>query len=342
MCTACVFARADAPVIAPSEPQPDLRWIERIDLLHEAACGYVLSWSEGVDGWLTGHLRDPRATTANPGSALVYTAQGAEDVEGSRIVVSPIIEVREYEGIEFGLKFKAKLRLPQFSERLDLIFDSDYDETDLTPDLNKPRDVGLQPGDSSAANLRLRLRDDWKIKTAVEAGLKFKPEPTPRLGVRGRVTWQKPWMTARFTQKFFWESGNGFGERSTLDLEQHKKDWYLRRSSTSVLWTENSDGVRGGQTFQFYRYLSQRRAVGLILGIYGPLEPSAHVETYSARISWRQRIHRDWLYLEFEPGVDWPRERDYVEVFLARLKFDIIFGDWIEGSNGDRQNKRSR
>lgn len=340
--SAALSVLAEPTPIPPSRPESDLRLIERIDLLHESACGYLLSWSEGVDGWLAGQIRDPRTPNTTRTTPLVFDEEAAVESEGSRLILSPIVETREYEGFKFGLKFRAKLSLPRLSERIDLILDSDYDDRDPAPDLNKPRDIGLRSTDNGAANLRLRLDDVWKFKTALEAGLKFKPEPVPRLGARGRITWKKPWLTARFTQRVFWESEDGFGERSTLDFEQYKKDVYMRRLSTSVLWSEGSDGVQGGQTLQLYRYLSKRRAVGLILGVYGPLEPSAHVDTYSARISWRQRIHRDWLFLEFEPGVDWPRDRDYQDVFIARVKFDIIFGDWIEGANGDRLKKRPK
>lgn len=340
--SAALSVLAEPHPIPPSKPESDLRLIERIDLLHEAACGYVLSWSEGVDGWLAERLRDPRTPDAARTPPLVFDEEQAEESEGSRLILSPIVETREYEGSKFGFKFRAKLSLPRFSERIDLILDSDYDDRDPTPELNKPRDIGLRSSDNGAANLRLKLDDVWKVKTALEAGLKFKPEPVPRLGARGRITWKKPWLTMRFTQRIFWETENGFGERSTLDFEQYEKSVYMRRLSTSVLWSEGSDGLQGGQTLQLYRYLSRRRAAGLILGVYGPLEPSAHVDTYSARVSWRQRIHRDWLFLEFEPGVDWPRDRDYQEVFIARLKFDIIFGDWIEGANGDRLRKRPK
>ncbi len=332
---------ADMPPVAPSTPRPDRRWIDTIDRYHEAACGYVVSWGEGMDGWLADRLRDPRQSSDGNQPPLVYEPAQAEESEGSRVILTPVVEAREHSGPSVGLKLRAKLSLPRVSERVDLIFDSDFDDSDLTPNISRAGDVGQRTPDQGAATVRLRLNDVYKFKTSIDTGLKFKPEPVPRIGLRGRLTRPSTNLLARYTQIFFWDGKERLGLRSTLDLEQSKKNVYLRRSSTSIRWSEGSDGVRGGQTFQFYRFLSERRAIGLSIGAFGPLEPSAHVETYSARLSWRRRIHRDWLFMEIETGVDWPRERDYQEVYLARVKFDIVIGDWIEGPNGGRLKRQA-
>lgn len=334
-------ARAEnrpAPV-SPSVPRPEPNsFIDAIDRYHDAACSYVLGFGEGMDGWLAKRFRDPTRPAKEDHPPLVYDLDQLVNADGSRIVVSPIIDFREADGASLGLKVSGKLKLPRLSERLDLVFDSDYDETDLTPELTKARDVGLRSGDDGAASLRLRLDDNLKIKPSIEAGLKFKPEPVPRIGLKLRLANKNPEFTTRATQTFFWEREDGWGERTTFDVERGAKDEYLARLGTSLLWSEGSDGVRAGQTLQLYRFLSHRRAMGVKFGVYGPLEPSAYIETYSARLAWRQRVHRDWLFLEIEPGIDWPRDRDYEATPLVQVKLDIIFGDWVEKDDASASN----
>lgn len=258
-----------------------------------------------------------------------------DDSRGSRVTLCPVVEVSESGGVSLGLKVKAKLDLPESSHRVRLIIDSDYDETDLTPELSRSQDVGLRGGDQRAASIEVDVVDLWKFRTSADFGLKFKPEPQPRIGVRGRLTRKLDPLRLRFTQRFFWEGGDGFGERSTIDLEHQKPDTYLRRLSASVLWSEASEGVRVGYTFQNYWYLSRSRAIGINLGAFGPLEPHAFIETYSARISFKRRLLRDWLFMELEPGIDWDREEGYQAEYFFRIKFDIIFGDWVELTNGN-------
>ncbi|HMP76650.1 MAG TPA: hypothetical protein PKE12_10180 [Kiritimatiellia bacterium] len=342
-CAVCALAlgiataRGEEPAetpITPSRPKPDRSILDTLDRYHAAACSYVIGFGHGMDGWLSTRFRDPETRRRTQATTLLSTPEQLENVDGSRIILSPILEHRDGDGFQFGLKAKGRLHLPQLSERIELLFDSDFDDSDVTPAVSRANDTGLRSGDAGAATLRLRLSDDVKFKPSVEAGLKFKPEPVPRLGLRGRLTHRGDYLTTRFTQTFFWETEDGFGERSSLDFEQSRRNEFLRRLSTSVLWSEGSDGVRGGQTLQLYRFLSNRRAIGLKLGVEGPLEPSAHVETYSARVSYRQRVHRDWLFIEFEPGFDWPRDEDYDAIAVFRVKFDIVIGDWFENGNG--------
>jgi hypothetical protein len=316
----------------------DRAWTDAIDRLHDTVSIQIISLGEGMDDWLAARLRDPRHSRDVNRPPLVYERSEVEESEGSRVILIPALEAREYEGISLGVKVRAKLSFPRVSRRVDLLFDSDIDDTDLTPTIGRAGDEGRRPDDGATATLRLRLRDVYKFKTSFDAGLKFKPEPQPRIGLRGRVTRQSTNITVRLTQTFFWNGDEGWGERTTLDLEQSRRDQYLRRLSTSIRWTEGSDGVQGGQTLQLYKFLSRRRAIGFSIAAHGPLEPSAYVNTYGVRGSWRQRIHRNWLFFEIESGMDWPRERDYQKVFLTHVKFEIVLGDWIEGHNGARSN----
>lgn len=322
--------------IAPSRPRPvEPDWIETVDRYHDAASSYVVAFGEGMDGWLARRFQTPENRLKRQRPNLLYDPQQLMDAKGSRVVVSPALELQEADGASFGLRIKGRLMLPRFSDRLELVFDSDDDLTDVAPDLPLPREIGLRPSDEGSASLRYRLSDDLKFKPSLEAGLKFKPEPVPRLGLRLRLNTRRTWITTRLTQTFFWESQEGWGERTIFDLERARRDRYLCRLSSSVLWTENSDGLQGGQTFQYFRYLSGRRAIGLKLGAFGPLEPSAYVETYSAHLVWRRRVHRQWLFLELEPGIDWPRDRNFDATAIFRVKLDIIIGDWFENENGN-------
>lgn len=324
---------AEPAAIAPSTPQPVAEpLIDRIDRYHEAASSYIVEVGEGMDGWLARQFRDPSARSARKKALLVPP----EESEGSQMTLSPFLFYRDGEDLKFGLQARGKLRLPRFSERLELVFDSDSDDTSLTPEASRAGDLGLRRhDDNSAASLRYRLPEDWKFKPSLEAGLKFKPEPVPRLGLRLRLQQRCAPLCRRLTQSFFWDRSDGLGSRSTLEVEQFKPDQYMRRVSASALWTESRNGFEGVISAQGFKFLNGRRAIGVKASVSGPLGSSGRVDLYSSHLVWRSRLHRDWAFLEIEPGVDWPRERDFDAVPLIRVKLDLIIGDFIVGPNGN-------
>ncbi len=329
---ACLPATAEQRLSLHPDSSPKSRsdFIEAIDRYHETICTSVINFGEGMDRWLSNRFRDSTQPARTNRPPLVYDLERLAHAEGSQLILSPYFDLRDADGFSAGLRLRGKLELPRVSDRLDLVFDSDYNEGDLTPEIKEANRARIGNDERGAAGLRLRLSDDLKFRPSLELGLKFKPDPLPRIGLRLRLAHENGTFTTRFIQRFFWEGKNGWGERSSLDFEKSVRDEYLVRLNTSILWTETSEGVQAGETLQLYRFLSNRRAVGLKFGVYGPVEPSVHVETYSARVSWRQRMHHNWLFIKVEPGFDWPHDRDYKTTPVVQVVMDIIFGDWVD------------
>lgn len=317
-------------ILAPSKPASQHKFIDALDRYHEAASSYVISFGEGMDGWLDRKFQDPEKSPARSRPPLIYNAEQLAHAEGSRVILSPLFTRSETKGTTLGLRTRGRLALPRISDRLDLVFDSDRDDNDLTPDVVNNNDTGIRSGADAQASLRYILSRQMRFKPSLEAGLKFKPAPNPRLGLRLRLEHGEPAFTTRLTQKFYWDSDDGWGERTSFDFDHGEKDNYLHRLNTSILWSESSGGVRIGQTLQLYKFLSARRVAGAKLGWHGPLEPGAYVEQYNAHLYWRQRMHRNWLYLAIEPGLDWPKENDFKTSPFIQIALEIVIGDWIE------------
>ncbi|MDD5483519.1 MAG: hypothetical protein PHP98_07705, partial [Kiritimatiellae bacterium] len=54
--------------------------------------------------------------------------------------------------------------------------------------------------------------------------------------------------------------------------------------------------------------------------------PDNFIERAWFSIRYRRQIYKDWLYLEFEPGVYASREFDFKTEPVIRLKFEAVFG----------------
>lgn len=333
-----LLAAAEGPAdgTAPAAGEPAntnaSSWVQGIDRKHSAISSYVIGFGEGMDALLSKPFREPvpKRRNGNVGK-FINDPRLVEDTQGSRIKLSPSLRLRDAEGFDFGMHFNGKLRLPRFSDRLEFIVDSEFDDEVVQNDLRSDEAPRLQGDRDGIAALRYHLRETLNFKASIDAGLKFKPEPVPRLSLRLRGYHDHEYVTTRLTQTFFWETQDGFGTRTQFDLDQQELHDYLRRLTTTILWSEVSEGVEAGESFSHFKYLTKRRVIGGRIGVTGHLEPTAQVDVYTVRAVYRQRLHRDWLFMEIEPGVDWPRERDFKETPFINLKFDIIFGDWGEG-----------
>lgn len=320
------------PRIAPSDPaahRVPFSLTDFIDRHHKRFCGQVMDFGEGMDAWLSDSFRKPEPQPANGRmDKFISDKRLEDDNQRSRLKVSPALKLRDAAGLDFSIRVNGKLRLPRFEDRVALVLSSIDDNESVLGDLD--RQQTLQKGDEGegVASVRYYLKETLNFKASTDAGLRFRPEPDPRVTLRLRLYHHFERVTTRFTQTFFWEAQDGVGEKSQFDLDQQKPNAYLRRLSTTVLWSEASDGVEAGQSYSHYRYLSKRRVLGARVGVAGVLEPSARVENYTARLIYRQRLHRDWIFMELEPGVEFPRDRDFQATGFINLKFDIIFGDW--------------
>lgn len=319
--------------IAPSSPavaSTNTTWSDTLDRRHGVIDSYVIGFGNGVDAVLSKPFRKPEPQPGDKGQIDKFISDKAleEDSEGSRLKVTPGLTLKDGSTPEARVKLDGKLRLPNFEDRVALVFSSEDDDQNVVEGTAvNPTGFG-QNDRQGTATIRYYLKDTVNFKTSVDAGMRFHPKPDPRLRLRFRAHHDFEQVTARFTQSFFWKGIGGFGEKSQFDLEQQERFNFLRRLSTTVLWAEDSDGVEAGETFAFYKYLSGRRVIGFEAGVSGVLEPVAKVENYRLSIVYRKRVHRDWMFLEFEPGVEFPRERDFNSTGFFNIKLDIIFGDW--------------
>lgn len=316
--------------IAPSDPSTNRTPFDLSDFVddhHADFSDYIVNVGHSMDSWLSRSVRNPPPQPENGKSDRLLNARQLEDGDGSRLKVTPALRLRDGNSVEASLKVRARINLPRFEKRLALVFSNlDEDNALVEDDLRAPSFSSNERQGTAA--LRYFFKETLNFKASMDAGLRFRPEPDPKLRLRLRLRQDFETFTARFTQTFYWEAHDGFGEKSQFDLERQERHRYLRRLSTIVLWAEDSDGVEASQTLAYYRFISARRVAGGRFTVSGVLEPSARVENYGAYVVYRQRIHRDWMYMEIEPGVEFPRNRDFDITGLINIKFDILFGDW--------------
>jgi len=323
-----LFATIDCMGDAETPVEPETVESTRLDRSHRYLSRRVLRLAESINNAISstfGRDEEDDALTRRFYGNLVTAYQ----VEGSHIRVTPRLIMTEGEDNEYKLDFSARLRLHDISDRLRLdadSYDTDYDTMEDIFSTRYRRVIERERGEGATAGLTYFFSDHVKRKLSLSTGLKFRPEPSPKIRLRGLVRKTFDIWSTELRQSVFWSEKEGFGEKTEFTLDRPSGAIDLIRLRSSLVWSELSHGVDWGQFASYYARFSSRRSAALKLGVRGYSRPSWITDQYLVRVAYRQRVHRDWLFLEIEPGLDFFREDDFEMTPLINIKLEIVIG----------------
>ena len=299
------------------------------DRHHHHFSTWFLKTADSLDRYLEELLTPPERRKPETFDQFLGDRRFLQPEQKSRLRLSPGLSLKDTEDVDVGMKVSAQLDLPRMEDRLDIIIQNFTEDPGVIDEVRNSRfaQTPLEEQSSGSVGLRLRGKQTDHLRTWVDGGLSFRPEPIPKVRGSLRLENKGEHWGARATQSVFWNSRDGFGEKTWFDLDYREKGVHLERLTTSVLWSETSDGVQAGQSLNVYRYLSRKRLIGGKVSATGYLEPTASMFKYTVAGLWRTAIHRNWIYMEIEPGVEFPDDRDWKETPFINIQFDILLGD---------------
>ncbi len=303
----------------------------RLDRSHRYLSHRVLRLAESINNVISSTFRQEEDHESSMTRRFYGNLLTAYQVEGSHIRVTPRLIMNEGDGNEYKLDFSARLRLPDLSKRLRLYvdsYDTDYDTMEEIFSARYRRVIERERGEGATAGLTYFFSDHMKRDLSLSTGLKFRPEPSPKIRLRGRFRKSFDIWRAAFAQSGFWSEKDGVGSRTEFTLNRPSGEIHLVRLHSSWVWSELSQGVDWGQFVSYYARFSSRRSAALKLGIRGYSHPSWITDQYLVRVVYRKRVHRDWLFLEIEPGLDFFREDDFKMTPLINIKLEIVIGSF--------------
>jgi hypothetical protein len=264
-----------------------------------------------------------------PIAATVSDLQKIADHKGSLIRLSPAIELEESGGVDYDVRFDAKIRLRRFKERVNLVINnSDEDDevlTGITDQATRQRRNENQ--DEEEAGLYVRLMDKTRFKIDVGAGAKFKPEPIPKVKSKFKAIYAGRDWQVELAETIFWESDDRFGEKTQFQYSKRLGDEAIFRSISAATWSETTRGLSFGQSVLFSHRFCSKSTIQYKAGASGYTEPSIAMDEYNVRLGYTRQIYRNWLYFEVEPGVDFRRDNNYDAIPLVTFRLHMLFGD---------------
>jgi hypothetical protein len=258
----------------------------------------------------------------------------------------------EDRGDDVRFRLRGNVQLPRLNKRLSLVFNAEDEEfrSNYNASDDDRNEVGLQ------LNARDSRRSRFDFTLSVSSGLNLKP------GVRYRFKEDlADWGRFRYTARGDYSDRNRFRQRHTVELDYLTGETSLLRWANKVEHGQRSEGVEWGSYFSWRYGYSLDSALAVVLGVSGKTEPDIPdfvldeppwmgrapeqdpvVSSYGLVIKLRNRLYKDWLYVEFEPGYALRKRHNYEDrhgVFFGRINLEINFN---RGRERQRRVERDR
>ena len=242
------------------------------------------------------------------------------------------------DGTDMRFRLRGNLHLPRIDNRVSLVFNGEDDEFRGGPAGTEDdrNEVGLQVNAAESD----RSRFDFTL--GVSSGPNLKP------GFRYRFKDDLgDWGRFRYTGRADYSDKRRFRHRHTVELDYLTGETSLLRWATKLEDGQRSDGVEWSTALVWRYGYSIDSAMAFIVNAAGKTEPDipdyvfedpsfipplpdqqSLVTTYGFKASFRNRLYKDWLYVEVEPGYTWRQRHNFEDrhgVFYGRINFEIWF-----------------
>jgi hypothetical protein len=239
----------------------------------------------------------------------------------------------EEEGYSFRSAVRASLRLPRLKNRWHLVFTSESrgDPNSIIPE--DPGNPGLDPGSQvRTASMELVYDILRTQRSLLDAGVGVRVKIPPNAIARMRFQHARAVgfsTLGRFTATAYWDALDGPGESNQLDFERWlAPPTMLRWSNSFTIEEKNKDnGWAWGTQLSLLHKLSPKSAITFATGVSGSTRPAWIAQNYQVLARYRRNVWREWLFLEGEPYINWPRKEDGSQkpVWGATLRAEILF-----------------
>jgi len=220
-----------------------------------------------------------------------------------------------YDGFDPRLRFRVRLQLPQWDERL-TAFAGRVGEENFISDTESDfealptRQFGTLEDDSVLVGLGYssphRTGNDFDVGVGVRIDLPMDPY------VRARYEIVRPFADQYVfdgRQAVFWENSEGFGTTTRINIDRALNERLLLRWSNLGKFTEKTTGMEWYSQLTLFQKVNDRLGLAWQAQIEGQTDNEVPLTRYAARLIARRRMTPEWLFIELRAGVGWPRRK---------------------------------
>ena len=245
---------------------------------------------------------------------------------GSYVQVTGDTLFEENGEVGYAANFRARVDLPGTKKRFKLIFNTDPTEKQdpVERSVDESPAAAVQESDLFGSIQRERELRGWKFRPSL--GVKISSPLEPFAKLRFTKTYPLQRWALRADQNFYWFDDSGFGSDSAMEFDRPVGKENLLRASSFARWTEETEYFQLSQIFTFYQTLSPSRKISYQVGAYGQTQPTWFMTDYLVVVRYRQNLHKEWLFFEIRPQVQYSKVNDWDDEVSLLLRLDLLFG----------------
>lgn len=212
---------------------------------------------------------------------------------------------------EFNAKFRLRVKLPHFKDKLDLILSDDEDDNINQLPLETINTQQNIQEESFAAAVRFvhhRGSDEFTdARIGISSGDIFL-----RTRYQKRFSWQNQ-HGFKFEPTAYYFLDDGLGAKLLLEYDYQLSSLKQFRVNYSIRGSESFSGIRWKHGLYYLRQYSLKDAGAFGLIVQGERngEDGFFVDKYTLSYRYRFNAIKSWLFFEVEPFLEWSEQRDY-------------------------------
>ncbi|MGO1461288.1 MAG: hypothetical protein ACTHYN_13150 [Marinobacter sp.] len=232
----------------------------------------------------------------------------------------------------FKPEVRFRLDIPTTKRKLRLVVESESDE--LIPLEERQRDRQLTEPNrtegqtTGAVRYLSQIGDAINLSNDFGARLHFPPDAFWRATAEKRWNIDADWGV-HAQQRFYYYHQDGWGARSRFDASRDVGKGWRFWASSELEWIHRDRKFVAAQTFSTRKRLNNRSVITPRLGVLGESQPSWRTTSVFADLTWRYRLHSDWLFAELIPALTFPRERSFKDHGSVIFRIEMYFSGSI-------------
>ncbi len=243
----------------------------------------------------------------------------------------------DYDGFDPRLRFRIRLQLPQWDERISAFAGRVGQEnyiSDIEDDFGAlpTRQFGNLEDESVLLGLGYsnpkRTGNDFDASVGVRVDTPLDPYVRTRYEIVRNFA-EKYVFTARET--LFWQNSEGLGTTTRMNLDRALSEKFLLRWSNLGTYTQETEGVEWYSQITLFQSVGDRTGLAWQGQVEGATDNEVQMTRTAVRLIMRRQFKNpDWLFLELRGGVAWPREKLEEERKASPelgIAFEMQFGD---------------
>jgi hypothetical protein len=245
--------------------------------------------------------------------------------------------IAKFEGEEqlYNFNLKIKVDFPNSKRKFKIVFETSEDEIEDQQSLRS--NVAPEGADSDAnasdtvkekrynAAIRSIILESKNWKAFIDTGMRLNLPLDPFVKSSVRRTFDINTGSLSFIQKFNFFRQNGFEEISSLDYSYEFSKTLSLGVFNSLAWTDLKDTFTIFHSMSVFSQLSERRAVNLFVSTSAVTKPVISYDQYTTGFSYRQLIHKTWLFAQLGSGVVFLKSEGFNSKPYFEVKTDLIF-----------------